>query len=83
MKHIKNKRVTEPKLVDITCDVCGESCRDKADMNYECISLAGSWGYCSGRDTETWHCDICELCADKVKAFIESIGGKVEITYNM
>ena len=25
----------------------------------------------------TWSCDICENCADKVKQFIESIGGKI------
>ena len=83
MRHIKNKRVTEPKLVDITCDICGKSCRDSADMNYECVSFAGSWGYMSHKDTENWSCDICEPCADKTKAFIESIGGKVEVTYYM
>jgi len=82
MRHIKNKKVTEPKLVDITCDVCGKSCRDKMDMNYEMISLQGSWGYCSRKDGLNWLCDLCEDCADKVKQFIESIGGKiVETTY--
>ena len=77
MKHIKDKRVTEPKLVDITCDICGHSCRDNMDMNYEMVSLQGSWGYCSNKDGTTWDCDICETCADRVRQFIESIGGKV------
>lgn len=77
MKHLKNKRVTELKLVDITCDICGKSCRDKMDMNYEMVSLSGSWGYCSHKDGTAWNCDICEGCADKIKQFIESIGGSV------
>ena len=80
---IKDKTVTERKLMGITCDVCGKSCRDDQDMNYEYISFAGSWGYCSRKDTENWSCDLCEPCADKVKGFIESIGGKVKITYYM
>ena len=83
MKHIRNKRVTEPKLIDITCDICGKSCRDKMDMNYEMVSLAGSWGYCSQKDGQSWLCDMCEGCADRVKQFIESIGGKVSVTQYM
>lgn len=77
MRHIKNKRVTEPKLIDITCDICGKSCRDEMDMNYEMICLQGDWGYCSQKDGTSWLCDICEDCADKIEQFIESIGGKV------
>ena len=52
MKQIKTKRVTEPKLVDITCDICGESCRDKMDMNYEMVCLKGSLGILL---TQGWH----------------------------
>ena len=77
MRHIKNKRVIEPKLIDITCDICGKSCRDEMDMNYEMISLQGSWGYSSRRDGTTWLCDMCEGCAEKVEQFIKSIGGKI------
>ena len=77
MRQIKNKRITEPKLVDITCDICGKSCRDSADMNYEMACLRGHWGYMSRKDGTRWCCDICEDCADKVKQYIESIGGKI------
>jgi len=75
MRQIKNK--TSPTLIDITCDICGKSCKDRADMNYEMVCLQGSWGYMSRKDGTNWCCDICEDCADRVKEFIESIGAKV------
>ncbi len=80
MRVVKNKRVTESKLVDITCDICGKSCRGSMDMGYEMVSLQGHWGYDSRKDLTSWNCDICEDCADKVQEFIESLGGKIAIT---
>jgi|GEM_PF-2187470 len=77
MEHLENKTVIEVKLTDITCDICSKSCRDKMDMNYEMMRINASWGYCSHKDGTTWECDICEDCADMVKQFIESIGGKI------
>jgi len=53
---------------------------DKYDMNYEMLCLQGTWGYGSRKDGAIWNCDICEDCADKVKQFIESIGGKIAET---
>ena len=53
------------------------------DMNYEMAYLQARWGYCSRKDETKWCCDICEDCADKVKQFIESIGGKVVETSYM
>ena len=80
MRIVKNKRVTEPKLVDITCDICGKSCRDNMNMNFEMAGLRGHWGYCSRKDGTNWSCDMCEDCADRVRVLIESIGGKIEET---
>ena len=73
------KEVTSPHLVlkDVMCDVCGVSCVDSVDVNYEYAELAANWGYGSGKDGIRWECIMCETCADKVKSFIESIGGGI------
>jgi len=80
MRSFKKEQTYTAKLEDITCDVCGKSCRDKMDMNFELVILRGSWGYGSRKDGTSWECEICEDCADKIRQFIESIGGKVIIT---
>jgi hypothetical protein len=64
-------------VVDVVCDICGLTCKKK--YNYEKATFGADWGYDSGKDTERWRCDLCEGCADKVKAFIESIGGEVHV----
>lgn len=80
MRVFRDEQTYTTKLVDITCDVCGGSCRDKLDMNFELVTVSGNWGYGSLKDGTSWKCEICEDCADKVRQFIESIGGKVIIT---
>jgi hypothetical protein len=49
----------------------------KKGYNYERAQLRADWGYDSKKDGVRWECDLCEDCADKVKAFIESIGGTI------
>ncbi len=72
------KPVTEEhiKLVDITCNICGLSCYNTCDFEY--LHLSASWGYGSGKDGLSWKADLCEQCADRLKGFVESIGGKVD-----
>ena len=83
MQIFKEEQTYVSKLKDINCDVCGKSCRDNMDMNFEMVALSGSWGYCSHKDGTSWACDICEDCADKVREFIESLGGKIVVTNYM
>ena len=77
MEHRKEKVVYA--VCDITCDVCGQSClRDpKYTESYEYGTLKAEWGYLSERDMTREECHICEFCFNKVRAFIESLGGKV------
>lgn len=66
------------QTVDIICDICNQSCKDDIG-NFEYATLEGDWGYSSSKDLEQHSCYMCENCYDKVKSFIESIGGKVKI----
>lgn len=83
MRKIRKITKEIEEVEDIICDICGKSCRDKYDMNYEYSTLSASWGYGSHKDTEQWQGDFCENCSDKIKEFIESLGGKLETTYYM
>lgn len=80
MRHEKEVVATHTVVDDILCDCCGKSCRDDHDMNYEMATLRSSWGYCSRKDGTTWSCDLCEDCADKIKTYIESLGGQIVIS---
>lgn len=67
-------RETE-EVTDVLCDMCGKSCRDDMDMNYEGSHLSASWGYCSRKDDTFWDYDFCEDCSDKIMEFIEKCKG--------
>jgi hypothetical protein len=77
MKVIEPITKSVEETVDIICDMCGKSC--KGEMNYEVATLEAYWGYSSKKDLDKWECHLCESCADKVKGFIESQGGKVRV----
>lgn len=83
MKKIKKATKEIEELEDLICDICGKSCRDHLDMNYEFSTLSASWGYGSSKDTTQWHGDFCENCSNKIKEFIESLNGELEVTYYM
>ena len=68
---------------DILCDICGKSCSTNMSNLYEYSTLSVSWGYGSRKDTESWHGEFCESCSDKIREFIESLGGKLEIANYM
>jgi hypothetical protein len=53
------------KIVDILCDICGESCWDSAKVNFEFLKLDSHWGFWSNKDLEHWSAQICEKCVDK------------------
>lgn len=74
----KFKKVLKNELSDILCDICGKSCTndcssisDPPIMEY--ATLEAMWGYCSRKDGDSYKCEMCENCFDKVKAFIDSI----------
>jgi len=54
------------RLVDVKCNICGLSCRDEMDMNYECIDFGANWGFAShGKDGRIERGHICEKCYDE------------------
>jgi len=79
MKVYETEEVKQEIVKDIICDCCGKSCFEICD--YEYAQLRATWGYGSHRDTEQWNCDLCEQCSDKVKKYIEELGGKITVNY--
>ena len=80
MKIYKEKLT--PHVDDVICDICGTSCKKEPDESgsIECATLHTRWGYFSNqKDMEEHTCHMCEECYEKVKGFIEALGGKVEV----
>lgn len=72
--------VQRQEIIDILCDICGFSCKTSCDIEH--ATLYANWGYHSQYDTQDHECHICAACYEKVKTFIESLGGKIRvITY--
>jgi len=75
----KYRKVLKDEVEDVVCDICGKGCRDEcsdsaADAGMvEYATLEALWGYCSRRDGESYRCDMCEDCFEKVLAFIDSL----------
>jgi hypothetical protein len=65
MKEVKKveKVIEEEELVDVTCDICMNTCRDSMDLNHEFLTLEVNWGYGSDKDGETWKAHVCEECS--------------------
>ena len=66
MLKFEKVEIVEERVVDIICNVCGKSCRDKCDMNYEYADLSANWGYGSNKDMLQTHAHICSSCYDKI-----------------
>lgn len=77
MKLIEIKEKEVEVVVGIVCDVCKKVYLNDTGA---LISLSGWWGYYSNKDGDHWECDICSDCADKLKVYIESLGGEIRIT---
>jgi len=66
MTYFYKKEIIETEIVkNIICNICGLSCRDEDDMNYECATIDVTWGYGSSKDMEHEIAHICEKCYDK------------------
>jgi len=60
-KKVK-KEVVE--VVDIKCDICKKSCKNKVTGSLEFMKLSANWGFGSNYDLESWEAHICEKCVD-------------------
>lgn len=67
MRERVKKVVTreETFVSDVLCNVCGKTCKDDLDMNFECATVHANWGYGSRKDTELHEAHICEDCYDE------------------
>jgi hypothetical protein len=68
MKIIEKKTVETDVLVDIKCDLCGNTCNTgdcggTPDYNYAVLSF--NFGYTSTRDGDNGNIHICNACFDK------------------
>lgn len=66
MKVTKWEKREVEVVADVTCDLCGKTCRDSLGVNYEFATLTATWGYASRKDCETHEAHICEDCYDKL-----------------
>jgi len=75
------KIAPQEKLDDVICDICNRSTRVSSDDADTCeyAELKADWGFRSKKEGEHHEVHLCEGCYDKVKEFIESVGGKVRI----
>lgn len=75
----KYKEVLKRQVSDIICDICGKSClisdplEDYRIETAEYATLEATWGYWSKKDGDRYYNEMCEICFDKVKSYIDSI----------
>lgn len=60
MEHYKIVKEDVTKLDDITCDICGKSCKTIGSPEY--MHLYAMWGYYSQWDSECWEAHVCPSC---------------------
>lgn len=71
--------VIEERLDDVICNRCKLSCRT-AMGTIEALPFHATWGYGSEHDCELWEGDLCAVCAELFKEWIESFNGEIDIT---
>lgn len=65
---------------NIICDICKKSCKEKDYWcDFEYATLHATWGYDSKKDCEKHICHMCESCYNKVRKFIEDLGGTIQV----
>lgn len=72
MKVRKNVRVTGNGIVDIKCDVCKKSTKEKVSDDFNYAVLREEFGYGSEFDDMTVHeFHLCETCYKKVLKYLK------------
>ena len=68
MEITEKRQIEQEVVIDIVCDVCGQSCA--SPFGPERMVLTAVWGYSSGKDGEAWTADLCEKCVDNMLTFV-------------
>jgi hypothetical protein len=74
MQHKRPEQKVVMDLVDVTCDRCAESCWEHLD-NVEALRLKANWGYGSRWDGQEWSAELCQNCAQELRAWIDAGAG--------
>lgn len=94
MKHKEIQKINSEVVTDITCDICGKSCKvdegvinnelrpDNGNMyrEFEYMTLTAHWGYYSNKDMQYWEAHVCEKCVDEKFGFINFYKGKMRFS---
>lgn len=65
MDKLYKHRSTVYDIVDILCDRCGKSCKNKYG-NFNFTTLSADYSFGSEKDGERHKADICEKCYDLI-----------------
>ena len=66
MEFYKNVFVSEKKIVDVVCNMCGEKIK-KVDNNLcDYLHIEKEWSYFSSMDNEKHSFDLCQDCYKKI-----------------
>lgn len=80
MRTFKKKTV---KVVDdVSCDCCGKSTTNYAQVGPDYATLESCWGYGSTNDGSKYNIDLCETCFFEVLTFLKEKRRKVLGPFN-
>ncbi len=66
MKEVKAVKRRVQVVRAVTCNKCGELCKDLIPGQFEFAALTTNWGYGSSRDGESEESHLCESCYSAV-----------------
>lgn len=66
MKIYRDVFVSEKKLVDVICNMCGEKIKKSDNVLYDYFHAEKKWGYFSEMDGENYSFDLCQDCYKKL-----------------
>ena len=62
---LQKQKVETEVVVDVTCDRCGESCKNIIggdSFNFQYANAGAHWGYGTGHDGDSYSFQLCEKC---------------------
>lgn len=83
MKVYKDVLISEKKVVDVICNMCGDKIKKTSDNNiYDYFHAEKLWGYFSDMDGERHSFDLCENCYKKITKDFKIPVNKTEFQEN-
>ncbi len=76
------KKKTVKVVADVSCDCCGKSTTNYAEVGPDYATLESCWGYGSSNDGSRYNIDLCETCFFEVLNFLKDKRRKVLGPFN-